>query len=125
MKKQQTSIVKDAANRKIVVVREFDAPLPQVWEAWTDKDILDLWWAPKSWKAETKSMDFWEGGVWLYSMVSLDGAESYCRADFKAIVPYKSYIGDEGFCDKNGTLRTIFRLCTGEVNSAQRIPEQR
>ncbi len=71
MSNKQTTISKDAANKKLIVVREFDAPLEQVWKAWTDKDILDKWWAPKPWKAKTKSMDFREGGAWLYSMGGL------------------------------------------------------
>jgi uncharacterized protein YndB with AHSA1/START domain len=100
----QTKVSKDVANKKIVVVREFDAPLEQVWKAWTDKDILDQWWAPKPWKAKTKSMDFREGGTWLYSMVGPDGTESYCRADFKTIVEKGSYSGDDAFCDENGNI---------------------
>ena len=101
---KQTKISKDEVNKKIIVVREFDAPLEEVWKAWTDSKILDQWWAPKPWKAKTKSMDFREGGVWLYSMVGPDGTESYCRADFKKIVPNKSYIGDDAFCDENGNI---------------------
>lgn len=104
MSNKQTTISKDAANKKIVVVREFDAPLEEVWKAWTDKDILDLWWAPKPWKAKTKTMDFREGGTWLYSMVGPDGSESYCRADFKLIVPNKSFTADDAFCDENGNI---------------------
>ena len=69
MSNKQTTISKDAANKKLIVVREFDAPLEEVWKAWTEKDLLDQWWAPKPWKAKTKTMDFREGGIWLYSMV--------------------------------------------------------
>jgi uncharacterized protein YndB with AHSA1/START domain len=108
MSNKQTTISKDAANKKLVVIREFDAPLEEVWKAWTDKDILDKWWAPKPWKAKTKSMDFREGGVWLYSMVGPDGTESYCRADFKTIVENKSYTGDDAFCDENGNITHDF-----------------
>ncbi len=65
MSNKQTTISKDAANKKLIVVREFDAPLEEVWKAWTDSNILDKWWAPKPWKAKTKTMDFREGGLWL------------------------------------------------------------
>ena len=103
-KNNQTVISKDAVNKKISVVREFNAPLNQVWKAWTDSEILDLWWAPKPWKTETKSMDFREGGVWLYSMVGPDGTRHWCRADFQKIVPNKSYSGNDAFCDENGNV---------------------
>jgi uncharacterized protein YndB with AHSA1/START domain len=104
MSNKQTTISKDVSNRKLIVVREFDAPLHEVWKAWTDSNILDMWWAPKPWKAKTKRMDFREGGTWLYSMVGPDGSESFCRADFKTIVQSKSFTADDAFCDENGNV---------------------
>ncbi len=55
---KQTQVTKDVANKKIVVVREFDAPLEEVWKAWTEKELLDQWWAPRPWKAKTKNYGF-------------------------------------------------------------------
>ena len=108
MSKNQTIISKDVANKRLIVVREFDAPLEEVWKAWTDSKILDQWWAPKPYRAKTKSMDFRDGGVWLYSMIGPDGEEMYCRADFKTIVPNKSFILDDSFCDENGNITHQF-----------------
>jgi uncharacterized protein YndB with AHSA1/START domain len=104
MSNKQTIFSEDVANKKIFVVREFDVPIDEVWKAWTDKDILDLWWAPKPWKAKTKSMNFREGGLWLYSMVGPDGTESYCRADYKTIIRNKSFTAEDAFCDENGSV---------------------
>src|SRR5438046_6078467 len=102
--KNQTTITKDPSNKKLIVVREFDAPLDHVWKAWTESELLDQWWAPKPWRAETKTMDFREGGTWLYSMVGPDGSRHWSRADFKKIIPNKSFIGDDAFCDENGKI---------------------
>jgi len=104
MSNKQTTISKDAANKKIIVVREFDAPLEEVWKAWTDSNIMDQWWAPKPYSAKTKKMDFREGGHWLYSMIGPDGSESFCRADFKTIDQSKSFTADDAFCDENGNI---------------------
>lgn len=104
MSNKQTAISSDAANKKLIVVREFDAPLEEVWRAWTDSTILDEWWAPKPWKAKTKSMDFRDGGTWLYSMVGPDGSHSYCRADFTSVVENESYTGYDAFCDEDGNI---------------------
>ena len=53
-------------------------------------------------------MDFREGGRWLYYMEGPDGSRHYCRADYKTIVPGKSYTGDDAFCDENGNINTEF-----------------
>ena len=99
---KETIFTKDLANKKIKVVREFDAPLEQVWKAWTESEILDKWWAPKPWKANTKSMDFREGGRWLYFMEGPDGTRQYCKMEYKSITPNKLFIGEDAFCDEIG-----------------------
>ena len=105
---KETIITKHVANNKLFVEREFDAPPEQVWQAWTDSKLLDQWWAPKPWRAKTKTMDFREGGTWLYSMLGPDGTESFCRADFETIVPNKRYTVLDAFCDENGNPTTDF-----------------
>lgn len=102
MSTQKTSIIKDASIKKLHIVRAFDAPLEQVWRAWTESDILDQWWAPAPYRAETKSMDFREGGHWLYAMVSPEGDKSWCRVDFRSIEPQKSFYAENGFADEAG-----------------------
>ena len=99
---KQTIITKDAANKKLVVVREFDAPVDQVWDAWTQSELLDQWWAPKPYTARTKSLDFREGGSWLYYMEGPDAQKIWCRVDYHKIVPQKQFEGEDVFCDENG-----------------------
>jgi uncharacterized protein YndB with AHSA1/START domain len=101
---KETKYTKDAANKKIKVERDFDAPVELVWQAWTQSELLDQWWAPKPWKANTKTMDFREGGHWLYYMEGPEGDRQYCRADYITIVPNKSFVGNDAFCDENGNL---------------------
>jgi uncharacterized protein YndB with AHSA1/START domain len=95
-------IDKDPANKKMTIVRSFDAPVADVWRAWTEKELLDQWWAPKPWKAETKSMDFRVGGYWLYAMVGPDNTKHWARADYTDINPKKSFSVTDSFCDENG-----------------------
>ena len=99
---KQTTITKDTANKKILVVREFDGTPEQVWKAWTESDLLDKWWAPRPWKAKTKSMDFREGGFWLYYMEGPDGTKQWCRSDYESIDPGKSFTSIDAFCDEQG-----------------------
>lgn len=99
---KETVFKKDLANKKIKVTREFDASPERVWKAWTESNQLDKWWAPKPWKANTQSMNFREGGLWLYYMQGPDGTRQYCRVDYSSIVPKKSFIADDAFCDEKG-----------------------
>jgi uncharacterized protein YndB with AHSA1/START domain len=94
----------DKANRTITVKREFAADLALVWEAYTKPEILDQWWAPKPWKAKTKSMDFREGGRWHYSMVGPAGEEHFAILDYKAIQVQQGFTGLDAFADAQGNV---------------------
>ncbi|PKD18892.1 ATPase [Salegentibacter salinarum] len=90
------------ANNSIHIKREFDANLKQVWQAWTDPELLDKWWAPKPYHIETKSLNFEEGGRWLYAMVSPTNEKDWCKADYKKIAHLKSISWLDAFCDEEG-----------------------
>ena len=60
----------DKAAQTVYITREFDAPLSLVWDAFTKKELLDQWWAPKPYESRTKVMDFRVGGRRFYAMVS-------------------------------------------------------
>ena len=91
-------------NNTVNVEREFAANLELVWEAWTNPEILDQWWAPKPWKSKTKSMDFNVGGRRLYAMVGPEGEEHWALADFTAISPKTNFKFIDAFCDQYGSI---------------------
>lgn len=98
-----TEIVKDLPNKKLTITRTFEATPDLVWRTWTEKELLDQWWAPKPWKAETKTLDFKEGGSWLYAMVGPANEKHWAKADYDKINPQKSFDITEYFCDEQGT----------------------
>lgn len=108
MKNLQFEFSVDKAANKIYVKREFAAALDKVWAAWTQSELLDKWWAPKPYYVETKSMDFREGGFWLYAMVSPENQKHWCRADYQSIDKPKSFSALDAFCDENGNLTHEF-----------------
>lgn len=98
----QTNYTVNKDNNTIVVERSFEAPLDLVWQAWTDAAILDQWWAPKPYRAETKTMNFSVGGEWIYSMNGPNGEKNWARSDFKKIEPHKSFTATDYFIDDKG-----------------------
>lgn len=96
----------DKKTNTVKVQREFAANLDLTWDSWTNPEILDQWWAPKPYKTVTKSMDFREGGMWHYYMISPEGDKHWCKNDYLSIDAKKTYTGLDAFCDEYGTTNT-------------------
>lgn len=88
--------------RTITVQRSFHASLDHVWAAWTEADILCRWWAPKPYQCVIKSLDFREGGRWLYCMQGPEGDRHWCFFDYEVVRPKTFYSGADAFCDEQG-----------------------
>jgi len=110
----------DKENNTITVKREFAAELPLVWDAYTKSEILDRWWAPKPWKARTKSMDFREGGRWHYAMVGPEGEEHWALANYTSIHNQRKFTGLDAFADADGNVNTEMPKSKWEVTFTDR-----
>jgi uncharacterized protein YndB with AHSA1/START domain len=108
MTNTKTQIQKDLKNKKITIIREFSASVEPVWKFWTEKELLDQWWAPKPWKAQTKTLDFSAGGFWLYCMVGPDGTKMWARLDFNTITKFIDFTATNSFCDETGSINLSF-----------------
>ena len=97
----QFDFVVDKAAKTVFVTREFDAELPLVWDAFTKKEILDQWWAPKPYLSKTKSMDFKVGGRRFYAMVSPEGQENWQIQKYTSISPKTNFKYFSAFADKD------------------------
>jgi len=92
----------DKAAKTVHITREFAAKLPLVWDAFTRKEILDQWWAPKPLMSKTKSMDFKVGGRRFYAMVSPEGEEiGWQIQDYTSISPKTNFKFFSAFADKD------------------------
>ena len=120
--------VVDKESKTIKVKRSFHAALPLVWQAWTTAEILDQWWAPHPWKAETQRMDFREGGRWFYAMVSPDGKERHwCLMNYQTIVPEKYFTSVDAFAkDESGEINrhmVVLNDVTAQVLARIKVQE--
>lgn len=82
------------ADREIVVDRVIDAPRDLVFEAFTQKQHIEQWWAPRG--ATTHEMDVKPGGVWRYSQPGRGGAESRFKIEFVEIDRPTRFVYDYG-----------------------------
>jgi len=63
----QTKITADPAMPTIVITREFDAPVANVFRAHTEADLVAKWLGPRSHKMEIEQFDCRTGGSYRYS----------------------------------------------------------
>jgi uncharacterized protein YndB with AHSA1/START domain len=91
----------DKAAKTVYITREFDAPLPLVWDAYTKKEILDQWWAPKPYSSKTKFMNFEVGGRRFYAMVTPEGQERWQVQKYTSITPKTNFKIFNAFADKD------------------------
>ncbi len=91
----------DKATKTVFIIREFDAELSLVWDAFTKAEILDQWVAPKPWTSKTKFMDFKVGGRRFYAMVSPEGMERWAIQKYTSITPKTNFKLLNAFADKD------------------------
>lgn len=94
----------DKANGSLTIAREFDAERQLVWDCYTQRELLDQWFAPEGLTTETKHMDFRNGGYWHYAMITPDDQRFWNRFDYLTIDPIDTYTATDGFCDEAGTV---------------------
>ena len=100
----QFDFLVDKEKNTMTIKREFLANRQLVWDAHTKSELLDQWFAPKPLTTKTKSMDFSEGGHWIYAMVEPNGTEYWARFDYVAIKPIDSYTALDAFSNSEGEI---------------------
>jgi hypothetical protein len=79
--------------RDLVFTRVFDAPVEQVWKAWTDPEQVKRWWGPDGFSCPFARIDFREGGISLVCMRApkefMGGQDMYSTWTYTKIVPLR------------------------------------
>ncbi len=112
---KETEIRTNLDDCTFTVVREFDAPLALVWRAYTEASLLDQWWGPRPWRAETKDLEFRAGGMWLYAMIGPEGERHWGRMNYTMIEQHKGFEMEDVFCDEHGTTNTDLPVSRGSI----------
>jgi uncharacterized protein YndB with AHSA1/START domain len=72
--------------RVLNMTRVFDAPRSLVFQAWTRKEHIDRWLAPRGFTIPFSEGDLRPGGHWRCCMVSLQGAEHWLSGTYREII---------------------------------------
>jgi uncharacterized protein YndB with AHSA1/START domain len=91
----------DKAKKTVYITREFNAELSLVWDAFTKKELLDQWQAPKPFTARTKYQHFKVSGKRFYAMVSPEGQERWVLQEYTSITPKTNFKMFNVFADEN------------------------
>jgi uncharacterized protein YndB with AHSA1/START domain len=90
--------------KTVLITKEFAAGLDLVWDAYTNAELLDKWWAPKPFTSRTKVMDFTVGGKRFYAMVSPEGLERWVMQKYTSITLKTNFKLFNTFSDENENL---------------------
>lgn len=104
----QITFVSDPEEASIFVMKIFPYRVPEIWKYFSEALLLEQWWAPKPWKAETLTFDFREYGQWWYAMVGPDETRHFARNDFKEIISHRSISYLDYFTDEKGEVLQDF-----------------
>jgi uncharacterized protein YndB with AHSA1/START domain len=99
-------MTKDDQKQNVVVTRVFDAPVSEVWKAWSDPAYVMQWWGPTGFTCPLAEMDFREGGMSLVCMRApqeFGGQDMYNTWTYQKIVPLESIEFIHHFTDQNRT----------------------
>ncbi len=81
---------------EIYIIRNYDAPVKTIWEAWTDPEKVAQWWGPRGFTLTTMSKDLRTGGSWVYTMHGPDGVDYPNVTKYLEVEKYSRMVYDHG-----------------------------
>ena len=110
----------------IEVTRVLNAPVEQVWKAWSEPEYVMKWWGPTGFTSPRAELDFCEGGMSLVCMhapVELGGQDMYNTWTYIKIAPYRYIEFTSHFSDpyKNPLDRAKMGMEPGIPNGVRHV----
>jgi uncharacterized protein YndB with AHSA1/START domain len=98
-----TSVDTDYDNLAVTLIADFDSPIEQVWELWSDPRKLERWIGPPTYQATVEKHDLTPGGEITFSMTGPDGDKHWGMWRITAADPPTSLEFTDAFADADGT----------------------
>ena len=97
-----TSVDADYDSLTVTLIADFDNPIDQVWELWSDPRKLERWWGPPGYPATVDRHALTAGGEVTYSMTGPEGDQHRGMWRVTAVDPPASLQFTDAFADSDG-----------------------
>ena len=115
------NLVKEPADRVLVITRVFDAPRKLVFDAWTQSEHMAKWWGPRGFKSTVLRNELRPGGAYRIHMLGPDG-DHWTQGVYREVVPPERLVMVGSWADAQGnptrpetTLTLIFEDLAGKT----------
>ena len=115
-----TNVDTDYDNLAVTLIAEFEAPIDQVWELWSDPRKLERWWGPPGYPATFETHDLTPGGQVKYLMTGPEGDTHHGVWRVTAVHPPTSLEFTDAFAEADGTPTADMPVSTISVRLADR-----
>jgi uncharacterized protein YndB with AHSA1/START domain len=78
--------------RDFIITRVFNAPIEQVWKAWTEPERMAQWWGPQTITIPVCEMDVRPGGLFRIVMRGPDGTDFLLKGVYREVTPPKRLV---------------------------------
>jgi|GEM_PF-611778 len=89
---------------EILITRLLDAPREFVWRAWTEPELVRMWWGPKNYTCPSCTIDLRVGGKYLFCMRSPEGKDYWSTGVYREIASPEKIVCTDNFADEKGNI---------------------
>ena len=97
-----TSVDLDYEGLTATLIADFDDPIDQVWELWSDPRKLERWWGPPGYPATVEKHGLTPGGEVTYFMTGPEGDQHRGMWRVTSVDPPRSLRFTDAFADSDG-----------------------
>lgn len=116
----------NSANDSVVIERQFDAPIEQIWQLWTDAALFASWYGPRGAQVTVTQMDVVVGGrrIFCMEMMTPNGAmQMWFGGEYLEVDPPQRLAYTEFMATEQGAPKPASELPPGHPPSTQVVVE--
>lgn len=107
----KTTFTVEDDKKTLLMERTFSAPQHRLWQAYSEKELFEQWFAPAGWEVKSTHFDFRDGGENHYVMTCVDknqgewyGKESAGKMVYEQVHPKSAFSYRDYFLDEEGNV---------------------